>query len=831
MQGDNVSVLPVFCLPIMCQCSILDDALTVTLNNRNYHSIDQIYHAVCQITTIQGLVSMLSVASTLKTNGMVTTVRVMSICNAQEEHHEIVTMLHTDQMMATGYGYPPRVRIDSRDRHVFSTRVFVVNPEHAEVRNNQFMVTFNIEVYLDRNALSTKMFTNFNSERFHLYNDQAVRIPLNRILCKANSLGCFVANTPDLMRSISELGSFDMGVVGSFFPPVDVLMKRALVDVEDNTDENENAAESAEHNPALLSHQENNVRWMLQREQQRIGTNLWFPFISLRTTQGQAESVEYCPCMQIFRVATTLHPSEVHYGGGMLLDDTGLGKTRSLLALCGATPGTSLVVVPLSVLSQWKEEATKLNMKMYVYYGQTRIRDIEKLSQYTVIVTTFTIISRDFALREKHRISLQEQHTLNAGQAQQLTSTDPRIETFFAMPFSRIIVDESHKMCANTRNALEVIKTRARWCATATPGNQPTILVRQLSFLSLPIPTTPSYVSQNLLIGSRRHSRMGYLLKKISRRHSCDQVDQAVGNTLRYHKHFVQLNNSDASQYDALLTRKRMIISSVAYQPAHALLHFNQLRSHLSCASFKDINVNQLPPMHPEPEPILETIHNDYCAICLDPFDTPVLTPCDHKFCLSCLRTCMASCRTCPLCRQRMEWTALQLLSVPIDNTVDVNSKLFAIVRKISSLTEKVLVFSEFQSTLRILKQLLDAENIRTFVIEGRMSRHARDRNLREFDTYDGQGAFLLNLKTAGTGLNLQSAKTIIFCEPVISDTLRNQAIGRIRRIGQVSDVIDVHLFLLQHTLEVDIENTLQQNTSWHPTMQNLRRLVHAVRT
>lgn len=835
----NVSVLPVFCLPIMCQCSIMDDALTVTLNNRNYHSIDQIYDAVRQITTIEGLVSMLSVASTLQSNGMVTTVRVMSICNAQDEHHDIVIMLHTDEMMATGYGYPPRVRIDSRDRRVFSTRVRVVNPEQVEVRDNHFMVTFNIEVYLDRNALSTKMFTNFNSERFHLYNDQAVRIPLNRILCKANSIGCFVANTPDLMRSITELGSFDMGVVGSFFPPVDVLMKRALNDVEEYTEEDENAAEgtgsaeSTELHPALLAHQRSNVRWMLQREQQRIGTNLWFPFINIWTTHGHAELVEYCPCMQIFRLAVTPHPSEVHYGGGMLLDDTGLGKTRSLLGLCGATPGTSLVVVPLSVLSQWKEEAAELQMKVYVYYGQTRIRDVEKLSQYTVVVTTFTIISRDFAAREKHRRSLQEQDTLriNGEAEQQLTSTDPRIESFFSMPFSRIIVDESHKMCANTRNALEVIRARARWCATATPGNQPTTLVRQLSFLSLPIPTTPSYVSQNLLIGSRRHSRMGYLLKSISRRHNCDQVDQAVGNTLRYHKHFVQLSDNDASQYDALLMRKRRIISSVAYQPAHALLHFNQLRSHLSCASFNDMNVKQLPPMHPEPEPILETIHNDHCAICLDPYDTPVLTTCDHKFCLTCMRTCMERSATCPLCRQRIEWTALQLLSVPIDETVDVNSKLFAIVRKISSLTEKVLVFSEFQSTLRILKQLLDNEGIRTFVIEGRMSRYARDRNLREFEKYEGQGAFLLNLKTAGTGLNLQSAKTIIFCEPLISDTLRNQAIGRIRRIGQVSDVINVHMFLLQNTIEVDIENTLQQNTSWHPTMPNMRRLIQAVRT
>jgi SNF2 family DNA or RNA helicase len=751
----------------------------------------------------------------------------MSICNAQDEHHEIITMLHTDQMMGNGYGYPPRVRIDSRDRHVFSTRLVVLNPNQIEVRNRQFTITFNIEVYLDANALSTKMFSNFTSERFHLFNDQAVRIPLNRILSKANRLGCFVAESPELMRSIVDLGSFDMGMVGSFFPPVDVLITRALIDVEENTQSQESPEGDVELHPALLSHQRNNVRWMLRREREQVGANLWFPFTNMWTDGENGPTttlVEYCPCMQIFRIAP--QTPQVRFGGGMLLDDTGLGKTRSILGLCAATPGTSLVVVPLSVLSQWKKEATDLQMNVYAYYGQTRIRDIEKLSQFAVIVTTFTIISRDFNTLEKHRLSIDQNHAESGAPA----AADPRVVSIFGMPFSRIIVDESHKMCANTRNALEMINTQARWCATATPGNQPTTLVRQLSFLNLPIPTTPAWIYQNLLIGNRLHSRLGYLLKSISRRHNQNQIEHPCGNILRYHKHFVELSDNDSSQYAALLMRKRITISSVSYHPAHALLHFNQLRSHMSSASFNDISFSQLPPMHSQPEPILERIRNDQCAICLDPFDAPVLTPCQHNFCLRCMRTSMGSRLTCPLCRQHIEWTSLQLLSAPIDETVAVNSKLFAIVHKIASLTEKVLVFSEFQSTLRILKQLLDGEGVRSFVIEGRMSRYARDRNLGQFEAYEGQGAFLLNLKTAGTGLNLQSAKTIIFCEPLISETLRNQAIGRIRRIGQVSEVIDVHMFMLQNTLEVDIATALEENTSWHPTTQNIRRLFQAAR-
>ena len=166
------------------------------------------------------------------------------------------------------------------------------------------------------------------------------------------------------------------------------------------------------------------------------------------------------------------------------------------------------------------------------------------------------------------------------------------------------------------------------------------------------------------------------------------------------------------------------------------------------------------------------------------------------------------------------------MLIMPVDETSIVHAKLAAIVRKVRNLNEKVLIFSEFQSTLRMLRAALSNEAVTTFVIEGRMSRYARDRSLRDFYATEGSAAFLLNIKTAGTGLNLQKCKSIIFCEPLLSETLRNQAIGRIRRIGQASEVIDTYTFTLNNTVEQNIELALRADPSWRSTVGAINRLL-----
>jgi SNF2 family DNA or RNA helicase len=59
------------------------------------------------------------------------------------------------------------------------------------------------------------------------------------------------------------------------------------------------------------------------------------------------------------------------------------------------------------------------------------------------------------------------------------------------------------------------------------------------------------------------------------------------------------------------------------------------------------------------------------------------------------------------------------------------------------------------------------------------------------------------------TGLNLQYCKKIIFVEPIYGnkeykESIKNQIIGRINRIGQ-TDKIDIITFIIKDTIEEEI--------------------------
>ena len=94
--------------------------------------------------------------------------------------------------------------------------------------------------------------------------------------------------------------------------------------------------------------------------------------------------------------------------GGCLADDMGLGKTIQVLALLegrrcarAAKPmGPSLVVVPKSLIFNWRREAARFTPKLEVmeHHGPQRARLAAQLSGAGVIVTTYGTLVRDIAI-------------------------------------------------------------------------------------------------------------------------------------------------------------------------------------------------------------------------------------------------------------------------------------------------------------------------------------------------------------------------------------------------------------------------------------------------
>ncbi len=68
--------------------------------------------------------------------------------------------------------------------------------------------------------------------------------------------------------------------------------------------------------------------------------------------------------------------------GGILADDMGLGKTIQMLALILANPPTTkpkttLIVAPVALLDQWKEEILEKSdagLRVYIHHGPNRTK-------------------------------------------------------------------------------------------------------------------------------------------------------------------------------------------------------------------------------------------------------------------------------------------------------------------------------------------------------------------------------------------------------------------------------------------------------------------------
>lgn len=136
--------------------------------------------------------------------------------------------------------------------------------------------------------------------------------------------------------------------------------------------------------------------------------------------------------------------------GGILADSMGLGKTIMLLALIQATKNeegkaTTLIVAPLSLLSQWEEEIqSKTNLSYSVYYGDEKKR-VNNFSAVNIVLTTYGVLQSD--LQSKKQTGL------------------------LSHSWKRAILDEAHTI-KNTATvgsrASCLLKAERRWCVSGT---------------------------------------------------------------------------------------------------------------------------------------------------------------------------------------------------------------------------------------------------------------------------------------------------------------------------------------------------------------------------
>jgi superfamily II DNA or RNA helicase len=138
-----------------------------------------------------------------------------------------------------------------------------------------------------------------------------------------------------------------------------------------------------------------------------------------------------------------------HGLGGFLADDMGLGKTAQTIAnICvehaeGRLTAPALIIVPTSLVANWTAELTKFapRLRVEVLHGLERHEKREKLDDVNVVITTYTVLTRD-------------------------------IEAMKHLPWHLVVLDEAQAIKspeARATRAVCQLKTTNKLCLSGTP--------------------------------------------------------------------------------------------------------------------------------------------------------------------------------------------------------------------------------------------------------------------------------------------------------------------------------------------------------------------------
>ena len=120
----------------------------------------------------------------------------------------------------------------------------------------------------------------------------------------------------------------------------------------------------------------------------------------------------------------------------------------------------------------------------------------------------------------------------------------------------------------------------------------------------------------------------------------------------------------------------------------------------------------------------------------------------------------------------------------------------------------KIIVFTYFRETIRAVQKLLGTQALEP--ITGSLSPVRRQEIVDAFTQAEDGKVLICQVQAGGTGLNIQTASVIIFCEPQIKPSIENQAVSRAYRMGQLRSVM-VHRLLCDNTVDERILELLRE--------------------
>ncbi|CDO71519.1 hypothetical protein BN946_scf184910.g18 [Trametes cinnabarina] len=542
--------------------------------------------------------------------------------------------------------------------------------------------------------------------------------------------------------------------------------------------------------------------------------------------------------------------------GGILADDMGLGKTISTLTRvlegrpskkdkADGFAASTLVVCPVSLVSQWESEVKKYTsgLRVIQHHGGNRTNDPYELERAHIVVTSYSVVTSEYGVYLK---STGKDEGKGKGKGKKRNESDSdsdsdsvsiakRIraapkkgnakDAIFRVKWWRVVLDEAHNIKnRNTKAAIAccALEAKYRWCLTGTPmQNSVEELYSLIKFLRIsPLndwSTFNSAIAKPVKAGKpvRALKRLQVVLQKIMLRRTKTTIingkpilelpDRLVNVVeCEFDAEERAFYNSVEAKVQASLEELQQGDINKAYTSVLVLLLRLRQSCNHPCLISQDYKKDE---EAVEPKNASQNENND-----------------DESDELAGMLAGLAITRKpCQVCQKLLTSTNAWKDDVCVDcqevylaaqrKLADPNSDLpphSSKTRKIMEILreseergegEKTIIFSQFTSMLDIIEPFLRKERIKFVRYDGSMNKSARDEALVKINTDAATHVILISFKAGSTGLNLTSCNNVILVDPWWNPALEDQAFDRAHRFGQ-KRAVNIHKLCVPDSVE-----------------------------
>lgn len=545
--------------------------------------------------------------------------------------------------------------------------------------------------------------------------------------------------------------------------------------------------------------------------------------------------------------------------GGILADDMGLGKTLTMIALIltqkqmktekgskklevwlsrndsTVIPSCStLIICPASLIHHWKKEIDRHvsfgKLRVYLYHGPNREKHAEVLSEYDIVVTTYSLLSKEVPTSKEEGEFPAKDHEVGSGSS----ACSPLLRVAWA----RVILDEAHTIKnpkVQTSIAVCKLRANARWAVTGTPiQNNLLDMYSLLRFLRCsPFDEYKVWKYQVDNNTKKGGDRLSLLTRSLLLRRTKDQLD-STGKPLvslpqrSMQLHQLKLSAEELSVYNVLFARSRSTLQSYLKRQEQK----NESREHAGSNPFEkvaqDFGCSQKEFLASSQSAVQVSSTAHVLSMLLR-----LRQCCCH---LSLLKVALDQANlaneglSLSIEEQLSALTLSELQTPDSKSTVYLNgtafntdlfeiskestkvSHLLAELKTIQSCseTQKSVVVSQWTSMLKVVAVHLQRLGLKYSMLDGSVNPKQRMDVVEEFNNNPkGPQVMLVSLLAGGVGLNLTGGNHLFLLDMHWNPALEDQACDRIYRVGQKKDVV-IHRFVCEGTVE---EKILQLQT------------------